>query len=366
MKRILQIVGTMDRAGAETMVMNLYRAIDKTKFQFDFIYFTNKKGDYDDEIEKLGGKIYHVFAKNPINRMNELTALLKQNPQWEIVHAHTLFSNAFHIYAAYRAGVKKRIAHSHNTSDKSKKGIVSLFYQKISRKIQSKYATDFVACGEAAGKFLFPKEENILMIPNSIDTKLFVDAATNSKFLLKKELLLSEDTLVLLQLGRLCKVKNHVFTILIAEGLKRQGINFKLLFAGQGDLKEYLEQQVKEKGLEQDIIFLGLRTDIPELLAGSDLMLMPSLYEGFPVVLVESQAAGIPALIADTISPEVDLGTDLVYFESLESSVTIWVQQIQQILELKRMNSKERLEKLQQAGFDIYTNAKRLEELYTQ
>jgi glycosyltransferase EpsF len=366
MKRILQIVGTMDRAGAETMVMNLYRAIDKTKFQFDFVYFTSKKCDYDDEIESLGGKIHRIITNNPIKRANELTMLLKQNPQWEIVHAHTLFSNAFHMYAAYRAGVKRRIAHSHNTSDKSKNGIVSLFYQNISRKIQSKYATEFVACGEAAGKFLFPKEKNVLMMPNSIDTKLFVDAATNSKLLLKKELLLNEATLVILQLGRLSKVKNHVFTIAIAEELKKQSINFKLLFAGQGDLKEDLEQQVKAKGLEQDILFLGLRTDIPELLAGSDLMLMPSLYEGFPVVLVESQAAGTPALISDSISSEVDLGTNLIYFESLESSVKVWVERMQQILQTKKMDSQQRIEKLQQAGFDIYTNVKHLEELYIQ
>lgn len=366
MKRILHIIGSMDRGGAETMVMNLYRAVDKAKFQFDFIYFTDKKCDYDEEIESLGGKIYRVLASNPINRTKELTVLLKKNPQWETVHTHTLFSNAFHVYAAYKAGVKRRFSHSHTTSDKSKSSIVSLFYQNISRKIQSKYSTDFVACGEAAGKFLFPKRKNVLIIPNSIDTKLFVDAANNAKFSLKNELLLKEDTLLLLQLGRLNKVKNHVFTIAIAQELKKQRINFKMLFAGQGDLKDDLEQQVKEKELENEIIFLGLRTDIPELLAGSDLMLMPSLYEGFPVVLVESQAAGIPALIADTISPEVDLGTELVYFESLQSSVDVWVQRIQQILEVKRMNSEERLEKLQQAGFDVYTNAKRLEKLYTQ
>ena len=365
MKRILQIVGTMDRAGAETMVMNLYRAIDKTKFQFDFIYFTNKKCDYDDEIENLGGKIYRVLAKNPIHRMNELTVLLKQNPQWEIVHAHTLLSIGFHLLAAKRAGVKKRIAHAHSTND-GKKSLLGKLYKFLSLQLLAHYTTNYIACGKAAGDFLFPNQKDIQIIPNSIDIRMFAEVSDTGKMDLRNEFQLIKDTLILIQLGRLIDVKNHVFTLAIAQELKDLNVKFKLFFAGQGDLKEDLEQQAKEKGLEQDIIFLGLRTDIPQLLAGSDLMLMPSLYEGFPVVLVESQAAGIPALIADTISPEVDLGTDLVYFESLESSAGIWVQRIQQILELKRMNSEERLEKLQQAGFDIYTNAKRLEKLYTQ
>lgn len=365
MKRILQIVGTMDRAGAETMVMNLYRAIDKDRFQFDFLYFTDKKCDFDEEIEQLGGNICRITVSNPIKRMIAVTKLLKENPHWQIVHSHTLFSNAFHIYAAYLAGVKMRIAHSHNTSDKSKNGLISWIYQSISRKIQSKYSTDFVACGVAAGKFLFPKKENVLVIPNSIDTNHFAEVSEMNKNYLKKEFDLDDDTLILLQLGRLNKVKNHHFTFLIIRELKKKDIKFKLFIAGQGELENELKHMVKELRLQNEIEFLGLRTDVPQLLAGANMMLMPSLYEGFPVVLVESQASGTEALIADTISQEVDLDIGLVHFESLTNKPEIWANKILEIKNYSHISKEERLTILKNKGFDIATNAKQLEQLYS-
>ena len=141
MQRILHITGNMDRAGAETMIMNLYRVIDRKQFQFDFLYFTNKKCDYDDEILKLGGKIYRVLGKNPLDRMKKTIKLLKNNQQWDTVHAHMLFNNAFHIYAAYRAGVSQRISHSHSTSNSSKNKIVDKLYNSFSRNIQYSYSS---------------------------------------------------------------------------------------------------------------------------------------------------------------------------------------------------------------------------------
>lgn len=221
MKRILHITGTMDRAGAETMIMNLYRAIDRSKFQFDFLSFSNKKGDFDDEIESLGGKIYRITEKNPFKRMKLTTKLLKQNKQWETVHCHTLFSNGFHIYAAYQAGVKQRISHAHNTSDLSKSKWIATLYHFISRKIQKKYSTDFVACGIAAGQFLFPNKKNVLIIPNSIDTQSFANIAERNQMYLKNEFNLDSNTKVILQLGRLTRVKNHKFSFEILNELKK-------------------------------------------------------------------------------------------------------------------------------------------------
>lgn len=365
MIRILHIVGTMDRAGAETMIMNLYRAIDKKRFQFDFIYFTEKKCDYDQEIEQLGGLIYRIHRSNPLQRLNSLKNLLKKNPQWQIVHSHTLFSNAFHIYAAYLAGVKMRIVHSHNTSDQSKNDLTSWFYHSVSRKIQSKFSTNFVACGDAAAHFLFPQINNVLVIPNSIDVNHFAQVSEIKGDYLRTEFQLADDTLVLLQLGRLNKVKNHQFTFYLLKELKKQEIKFKLFIAGRGELENFLKSRVDKLNLQHDVVFLGLRKDVPELLAGSDILLMPSLYEGFPVVLVESQAAGIPALIADTISEEVDLGVGLIYFESLYSDHSTWSNKISTIYEMPRIKKIERIEKLTKRGFDISGNAKLLEELYS-
>lgn len=364
MKRILHITGTMDRAGAETMIMNLYRAIDRSKFQFDFLSFSNKRGDFDDEIERLGGRIYRITEKNPFKRMKLTTQLLKQNPQWVTVHCHTLFSNGFHIYAAYKAGIKQRISHSHNTSDLSKSKWVATIYQFISRKVQQRYSTDFVACGVAAAKFLFPDKKDVIVIPNSIDTQNFANIAEQNASYLKNEFGLDEYTKVILQLGRLNRVKNHTFSFEIVEELKNRGIDFKFFIAGQGELKDELLELVKQKGLEKEVVFLGLRTDVAELLAGSDLMLMPSLHEGFPVVLVESQSVGVHALIADTISAEVDLEVNAVTFESLDKPVSDWVDRMINIFNQERMLKVERIRKLKDQGFDIYANAKKLEEIY--
>ena len=363
MVRILHVIGRMNRGGAETMVMNLYRAIDRTQFQFDFVSFSDSKGDYDEEIIALGGKIYQIVSSNPLARMFKLEQFLKTHSEYKIVHCHTLLSNAFHTLAAKRANVPYRISHSHNTRNQTKQSLITKYYENWAIKNIRKNSTHFFACGDEAAGFLFPGIENVTIIPNSVDARYFASIADNNKDYLRKEFQLTEQTLIILQLGRLNEVKNHVFSIEVAEQLKNAGIDFRMVFAGQGELKETLEQKVKILGLENEIVFLGLRTDVPYLLAGSDIMLMPSLFEGFPVVLVESQASGVPALIADTISKEVDLGTELVYFESLDQSPEIWANSILEISSKKGLG-KNRVSILKKKRFDINESVRTLTDLY--
>lgn len=354
----------MDRAGAETMVMNLYRVIDRDRFQFDFLYFTDKKCDYDDEILKLGGKIYRVLGKNSFVRMKKTIKLLKVNPQWETVHAHMLLNNAFHMYAAYKAGVKQRISHSHSTCNKPKNSITDKLYYSLSRKIQHHYSTHFVACGEAAANFLFSEVNDVILLPNSIDIEGFAEVASKNKNYLKEEFSLNDNTIILLQIGRLSPVKNHTFSFRIIKELKNHIEDFKFFIVGQGPLKENLEEEVKRLRIDDVVEFLGVRSDIPQLLASADLMLMPSLHEGFPVVLVESQATGTSALISDTISDEVDLAVGHIYFESLHNDPIEWAKQIANIVDEKHISVSERVNTLKNQGFDIHTNVKVLEKLY--
>jgi glycosyltransferase EpsF len=357
----------MNRAGAETMVMNLYQAIDKTKFQFDFLYFSNNKADFDEEIESMGGEIYRIVERNPIRRMLVTIELLVQNPQWQTVHAHNLFANAFHVYAAYKAGVKQRIAHSHSIGSSSNKNLLRYIYQAFSRRMIAKYATNFVACSLAAGDYLFPLQRNIIVIPNSINTKIFIKAAEDHKNYLRTEFNITDDFLILLQLGRLHKAKNHKLSIKVARELKNKNIIFKLFFAGQGSLLVELQKQVKDLDLEKEIIFLGIRTDVPYLLASSDLMLMPSLYEGFGIVLIEAQATGIPSLISTTIPEDADMEMGLVYPYSLDKLPENWANKVIEICRRKISVSKEeRLLKLKDRGFDNYSNVKNIEALYSE
>lgn len=358
----------MDRAGAETMLINLYRKLDKEKYQFDFLYFTDEECDFDKEILQLGGKIYRIpfnQYKNPISRMFALYKLLKREKQFSIIHSHTLFSSGFNILAAYFAGVKFRIAHSHNTSDiKNNIYLVDKIYKAQSKFLIHKLATHFLACGNEAAVFLFPYEKQVLILPNAIDVAKFNQIGNINSGYLKKLLNLGRECLILIQIGRFCDVKNHKFSIELAKFMKEQDKNFHIVFVGDGNLKNELHQKVKSYQLDDFISFFGIRKDIPELLAGSDIMLMPSFYEGFPVVLVESQSVGTPALISSSISKEVDLEVGLVEFIDLKADLKEWMDRLYSMKAKSKMVENKRIKIIEEKGFDINTNIKRMEALY--
>ena len=358
-ERVLHIVGKMDRAGAETMVMNLYRHIDRTQIQFDFITFTNAIGDYDAEILELGGKIIPILANNPVNRMLKLRQFLKKNPGYKIVHAHMLLSNAFHLLAAKTAGVKHRISHSHNTSNGHTNAIKKI-YEQWALITNRQVATYKIACGELAAQYLFGTSKNVLLLPNAVDIKKMMTVAKISRDYIDQEF--NNSALNILQVGRLSEVKNHQFSLKIAEQLEKRNIDFTLYIVGQGPLESGLKQQVRDKLLADHVKFLGVRTDITELMASADYMIMPSIHEGFPVVLVESQTVGLKSLVSNNVSAEVDLGVGLVDFLSIDST-DAWVNRL-----LTSGHSistdDEILDVLKSNGFDAATNAQQLLHVY--
>lgn len=363
--RILHIVSKMNRAGAETMLMNLYRKIDRDKIQFDFITFTEDKGDYDDEITGLGGKIIPIIANNPISRMYKLTKFLKSNPEYQIIHTHMLLNNAFHLLAANKAGVKHRISHSHNTSN-GKTGLVNKIYEKWSLLINKNLSTHKVACGNQAAQYLFGSTKDVLILPNAVDVDEMINVANNSRDYIDNILFESSKDLgiKIIQVGRLSKVKNHDFTLEIAKELKKHQVAFTILIIGQGPLEDQLKTRVIKEGLENHVLFLGARSDIAELMSSADYMIMPSLHEGFPVVLVEAQTVGLTSIISDRISPEVDLGLDLVEFFPL-TNIQSWADRLMlpktSSIDIKRIKST-----LKTYGFDVKANASTLSSLYNQ
>lgn len=365
MRRILHITGCMNRAGAETMLMNLYRYIDRSLFQFDFVSFSPNRGDYDDEIEELGGRVFQILETNPIKRMRKLTQLLQTHSEWETIHCHTLFSNAFHLYAGYKAGVKQRITHSHSTSSSSK-SIISNIYHFVSRKIQAHYATHFVACGKDAGIYLFEDRKDVLIVPNSIDLFSYYKKGKAYKDYLRNQFKLTPESILILQLGRLENVKNHKFSIGVLKALKEKNVSSHFFIVGQGSMDKELKNKIIELDLEDQVHFLGLRNDVAEILSGSDIMIMPSLYEGFPVVLVESQATGTPALIADTISSEVDLGVGLIHYLDLKEYPKVWADAIVKISQDKEELKEEQLKQIEEKGFDVKSNVRLLEKIYSE
>ena len=359
MIRVLHIIGKMDRAGAETMLMNLYRNIDRSEIQFDFVTFTDEVGDYDAEITKLGGKIIPILASNPIERMLKLQSFLKQNPEYKIVHAHMLLSNAFHLLAAKGAGVKNRISHAHSTSN-GQFNIAKKIYEKWALITNNRLATQKIACSELAAQYLFGTSKEVWLLPNAVDARKMITVANQSRDYIGQEF--SDSNIKIVQIGRLTEVKNHKFSIQVAEELKKRDVDFTMYFIGQGPLEDVIKKQVKKRDLDNDIIFLGLRTDIAELMASADYMIMPSLYEGFPVVLVESQAVGLNALVSHHVPTEVDFNLGLIDFLSI-NSVDCWVSHL---IESNKpiQNDKERLDVLERRGFNIINSANKLSKYY--
>lgn len=363
-RRILHIVGKMDRAGAETMLMNLYRNIDKSKIQFDFITFTNTKGDYDDEIISLGGRIIPIIARDPVSRMLKLTKFLEKNPEYQVLHAHMLLSNAFYLLAAKKAGVRHRISHSHSTSN-GKTGIVNKVYEKWSLLVNRNLSTQKIACGSLAANYLFGGTKTVLILPNAVDINEITNTARHSKNYIEDNFShLTEDLgIKIIQVGRLSKVKNHKFSLDVAKELKDRQVNFTMLIVGQGPLQDELKEKVLKEGLENNVHFLGVRSDVAQLMAGSNYMIMPSLHEGFPVVLVESQSVGLNNIISTNISTEVDLGLGLIKFLDIDSPAK-WCDYILDTKE-KNINKEEIKITLKSKGFDIEENTKKLTELYS-
>lgn len=357
MMRILHIVGRMDRAGAETLLMNLYREIDRNLCQFDFVYFSTDRCDYDDEIQALGGRIFHVTGGQAV-RFLKLWHLMRRG-EWPIVHAHTLLSSGLHLLTARLAGVRRRIAHSHSTNGSNGGTRIGRAYQNLMLWLLSWVPTDYITCGVAAGAYLFPDREDVQIIPNAINIRRFMNA--HPAHLPTADPV--PNSLIIVQVGRLMPVKNQAMSVRIAAALRDMEVEFQMLFVGAGPDQAAIKALIGQHRLEKQVRLLGMREDIPEMMAAADVMVMPSLHEGFPVVLVEAQAAGLPAVISSAISTEVDLHLGLVRFVDLNASPEDWAAHILLAARVK-VAPEVRLQALADNGFSARAGAERLLSVY--
>ena len=358
MIRVLQVVTYMGRGGLETMLMNYYRNIDRDKVQFDFLTHRDERWDYDDEIESLGGKIYHLPKLNPFskNYLNALDKFFNEHKEYQIVHCHQDCLSGVVLKVAKKNGVKFTIAHSHNANqDKNLKYLIKLFEK---RKIP-KYADKLFACGNEAGRWMF-NTDNFEVLNNAIDTDLYTyNAEKASK--VKKEFGI-ENKFVVGHVGRFNPQKNHEFLIDVFNEIQKIKEDSVLMLVGDGDLRQEIEKKVQDLGLSEKVIFTGIRSDVNDLMQGMDVFLFPSLYEGLGIVLIEAQAAGLKCIISDTI-PKDGIITDDVLSLSLNQSPVIWANEVLKYKGYKRSNNKELIEK---AYYDIKNNAKKLEQFYIQ
>jgi glycosyltransferase EpsF len=234
-------------------------------------------------------------------------------------------------------------------------------YQRVSRQLIGWTANRFVACGRAAAEYLFPGRKDVALIPNAVDIDKFASASGDG---VRAAIGIPDDHLVIVQVGRFMPVKNHVRSVEIARELRRAGVDFRMLMVGDGPERPGIESMVQQHALDGSVLFLGMRTDIPELMAAADVMLMPSFHEGFPVVLVEAQAAGLPSVVSSAVSPEVELGMDMVRFVGLDAPDGEWAEALQGAAVCAIPAGYTRRVVLRTAGFSAASGARRLEEIY--
>ena len=325
MIRVLQCVNDMHRAGLETMLMNYYRNIDRTKIQFDFLTHRPDKSDYDDEILSLGGKVYYaprLYPQNYPAYFKYMKKFFAEHPEYQIVHSHIDSMSYLPLLAAKKAGVPIRIAHSHNTSiDKDFKYILKQYFRK---KI-TKAANYYCACGQEAGEFLFPRK-SFTFIPNAIevDEFLYNKEIRDKK---RKDLGLTNE-FVVGHVGRLSYQKNHELLIKVFNELHKKDANTILLLIGVGEKEDEIKKQVHELKLDECVRFLGNRDDVNELYQAMDVFVMPSLFEGIPVVGVEAQFAGLPCVFSDKVPVEVKFSSK-TQFVGLNSKLEDWIKAIE-------------------------------------
>lgn len=361
MIKVLQIVDNMDAGGIQSFIMNVYRRIDKEKIQFDFLV-CKRNPLYGNEIDHLGGKIYYVPARNQgifANR-KALKDFFSRHHEYDVVHMHeSSLSYIDPLIAAKRVGTKKLLIHSHNTRVPG-----SALHKILHRFNQTRIgniATDYIACGEMAADWMFGRSaviDKVQIIYNGIDLKKFeFDPVLRDT--VRNELEVNND-FVIGHAGRFETVKNHVFLLDVFSEILKMQPQSVLLLAGTGSLVDTVKMKAETLGIGDKIRFLGVRNDIHRLYQAMDCFVLPSLYEGFPVSIIEAEASGLPCVMADTITKETCLKKNVAVLDLAESK-SAWAEKILQLNYREIDNSL-----LYSKGFDIENTVQKLYKLYSE
>lgn len=368
--RVLHVVGRMDRGGIETMIMNVYRHIDRERIQFDFLaHYGKPDADYNEEIRALGGRIYEMpriksTTKTYYNKFFEYRRALKdfftEHQEYNIIHGHMTNTASIYMPIAKKYGnVGCCIAHSH--SEHSAGGLTGMLSDILSKGI-TRYATDWFACSYTAAKWFYSKKDvdegKVKIVTNGIDTQKFAYSPEVRER--KRAELGLQDNFVIGNVARFFPPKNQNFLVSAMPCILEHMPEAVICFVGDGrDMPEAINL-AKELGVYDKIRFLGLRSDVNELMQAFDVFAMPSFFEGLPLVGVEAQSAGLPCVFSDGITKEADL-TGNVYYLPLADGEEKWARKI---VSLKDFDRRDMSAKVTAAGYDIQTTTDFLTEFY--
>ncbi|WP_261807956.1 glycosyltransferase [Paenibacillus sp. N3.4] len=360
----------MNRGGAQSFIMNVYRQMDRSKIQFDFIVHTYNPCDYDEEIRSLGGRIFNLRKPYRVGWwgfLYELRSTIQQQGPFHAIHSHTHDAGGFALLIARMLGIDIRIAHSHSLSDFAYSSPRNKMTRWLKTKMIRRLATNWVGSSKSASQVLFgrrwSKDKRSKMVHNGIDVIRFTNRL-KEKAALREELLIPSDAPLVGHIGRFSGIKNHRFLVEIFEELLFRIPNARLILIGDGVLRTEIQRLVEHKGIQNHVHLLGHRDDVPELLQELDVLVIPSFKGGVPMVLIEAQAAGIPCIVSDHIPAEANLKSGFFSFVSLNQDTAVWVQWLLKALVSEPMSKDQRILAIQEAGYDIRMAALELEELY--
>lgn len=326
--RVAQILNRMDSGGIEAVVLNYYRHIDRNEVQFDFYYAEESTLPQQHELEQLGAGLYPIPPySRPFAYHKALYTAFKQCG-YKIVHAHLSTMSVFTLFAAWQAGVPVRICHNHSTAHWGE-GVKTLL-KYILRPFNKIFATDWFACGEKAGRWMYGNrafdDGKVTIMPNAIDVEKFAYDA-NARIRLRRELGIPLDAFVVGHVGRFTYAKNHMFLLSVFSELLKIKPDAFLLLVGEGTLEKQIQKRVRKMNLQNRVIFTGVRADVNKMYSVMDSFCMPSFYEGLGLTAWEAQANGLPCVLASSLSQEV-LQADQVYFTSLQIPAKLWAEKL--------------------------------------
>lgn len=368
MIKILHILATLDKgSGVANVVMNYYKSIDKEKVQFDFLYFVKSDNNYISKIVQSGGRAFYMEKPSILKYLqfkkyiNDFFQL--HTDEYKAVHLHEVYLNVFLFPIAKKNGINNCIAHVHTTKYSDKK--ISALRNHILCLPLKQQATTLMACSKAAGAFYYStrsvKERKVKILNNAILCDVFqFNPGIRKKY---REKLKCDNKLVVGHVGRFNEQKNHLFLISIFTELLKKIPNSLLILIGDGPLKNMITEKVIQTGIQNQVLFLGKREDVSALLQAIDVFILPSLFEGLPVVGIEAQASGLPCIFTDTITKEVEISN--TKYLSLKEKPEKWAEKISEMAanssEEERANG---VEKIKMAGYDIKEQSKLLECFY--
>ena len=359
--RILHMIGSLEMGGSQSMVMALYRAIDKENVQFDFVVDCDKENVFEDEIQQLGGKIFYLPKFNGKNSIQVRSAWKKffiEHPEYKILHSHVRSYASLYLPVAKSCGVKT-IIHSHNTSNGH--GIASL--GKMLLQYPLRFQADyFFGCSKIAGQWLFGKNivetDRYFMLKNAVDMDRFsFQKVVRDK--IRRELAVDEHTLLVGHVGRMHPQKNHHFLLECFSQIVAQRNDVKLMLIGDGELRDEITSQVQKLGLQDHVLMLGVRKNVQDYFSAMDCLVLPSIHEGLPVVIVEAQANGLSCFVSDTVTREVQL-SECVEYLPINQGAAIWADAVLHA----ETTHKDVSEKIRASGFDIKSSSEWLCDFY--